>query len=172
VGDTEVGLRFLAYGGERTILTFGLNVTLPTGSRGPGLGEGFIALEPLALVWHDFGCGNVFQGEFGLQTPLGGAVTPGGGLEAGTVLHYSLYLGHTFGATKDFSCFRWLTPSLELNGLTSLDGSAAGRTEIDVTPGLRWVVNSKNYAAVGFSFPVTGARDYDSQLILDWNHDF
>lgn len=165
VGDTEFGFRFVAFDGETSILTFGLNIATPTGDDKRGLGEGHTSLEPVALLWHDLGCGNAFQGELALESPVG---VP----EAETVFRYNFALSHTLRSTEHLCFFHWLTPFLELDSRTHLNGDSSGRTHVDITPGLRWAINEGCHAAVGFSVPITGAREYDNQFIASWCHHF
>jgi hypothetical protein len=158
VGDTEFGLRFVAFNGETSILTFGLNVSTPTGNDRVGLGAGYTVLEPVALWWYDLGHGNALQSELAIETPLGGSETQ-------SEFRYNVGVSHTIRATEGLRFFHWLTPLVEVNGLTTLNGDACGQTTVDLTPGLRWTVSDGIHAAVGWSFPITGTRDYDSQLI-------
>jgi hypothetical protein len=165
IGDIEVGIRFVAFNGETTILTFGLNVCTPTGDAGHGLGEGATSLEPVALLWQDLGGGNVFQGELAFASPVG---VP----EGETVFRYNFAFTHTLRSTRDLIFFRWLTPLAELNGRTHLHGGVSGCTIVDITPGLRWEINAKSHAAVGFSFPVTRTREFDNQILATWCYHF
>jgi hypothetical protein len=165
VGDSEFGMRFVAFNGETSILTFGLNVLTPTGDSDRELGEGHTALEPVALLWHDLGGGNAFQGELAVESPMGVA-------ESEAEFRYNFALSHTLRSTEHLCFFHWLTPFVELNGQTMLNGDSSGRTVVNLTPGLRWAVNEENHAALGFSVPLSGVREYDSQLILSWCHHF
>jgi hypothetical protein len=63
IGDLEAGFRFVAFDGEYDIVTFGLNVSTPTGDSDRNLGAGHTNLEPVFLWWHDIGCGWVLQSE-------------------------------------------------------------------------------------------------------------
>lgn len=165
LGDMELGVQFMAFNGRRDLLFFALNMTAPTGNADRDLGSGHTTLEPTALWLHDFGRGTYFQSRFGWEVPL--AVEDVGGR-----FRYDLGLYHTLACTQEWRAFRFLTPLIEANGITTLNGVDSGQTVLDLTTGLRWQVRKMDEAGVGWSFPVTGARDSDWQLILSYRRHF
>jgi hypothetical protein len=164
-GDLEIGARFVAFNAEYSILTFGLNISAPTGNSGEGLGEGFTSVGPVALLWHDLGGGNVLQSECAVESPVGVH-------EGESLFRYNFAFSHTLRSTEHLRFFHWLTPLIELNGLTSLNGDSSGCTEIDLTPGVRWAITNEDHAGIAFSFPISGTRDFDNQFIVSFIHHF
>jgi len=164
-GDLEAGFRFVAFDGEYTIVTFGLNVATPTGDSDRDLGSGHTSLEPVMLMWHDLGCGWVFQGELAFEIPVSVR-------DPENEFHYNFALSRTLLGTCDWCYFQYLTPLIELNGVTEVNGPTYGETVINVTPGVRWAVNETDHAGFGFSFPVTNEEKFESKFILSYIHHF
>jgi hypothetical protein len=165
VGDMELGIQFLAFSGERDLLFFALNMSVPTGDPDRDLGAGHTVLEPTALWLHDFGGGTYFQSRFGWEVPIS--------IEnVGNDFRYDLGLYHTFVSTADWCAFRYLTPLIEVNGVTALNGTDSSQTVLDLTPGVRWVVRELDEVGVGWSFPVTGTENFDWQLLLSYRLHF
>jgi len=81
-------------------------------------------------------------------------------------------LCHAVLATREWRVFRFLTPIFEVNGVTALGGPEAGRTTVDFTTGVRWIVRHADEVGIGWSFPVTGRRDSDCQLLLSYRMHF
>jgi len=164
-GDLELAVNFLAFNGERMKLKVGLAVTLPTGSESRGLSDGHTILEPTAFWLLDFGHGWVMQGEAALELPLSTD-------NVENLFRYGVGIGKICLATQHWTCFRWLTPVVEFNGLTTLNGPESGRTVIDVTPGLRWIVRERDGVGFGVSFPITGSKEFDWQIIFKYSIHF
>ena len=165
IGDLEVGLQWVAFNGHYNVLSFGLNVATPTGDRARELGSGHTKLEAVTYFWHDFGCGYVYQGEFKLEMPVSVA-------DVENEFVYNMGISKTLLSTADWRMFRWLSPLIELNGVTALNGADSGKTVLNVSPGLRWIVRENDQVGLGFSFPVTGAQQYRSQLVVDYIRHF
>ena len=165
IGDMELGIQFLGFGGERDLLFFALFMGVPTGDPDRDLGAGHTVLEPTALWLHDFGCGYYFQSRFGFEIPVSVE-------EASNEFRYDLGLYHTMVGTADWCAFRYLTPLIELNGVSAVNGIDSGETTIDLTPGVRWIVREMDEAGVGWSFPVTGTENFDWQLLLSYRLHF
>ena len=165
VGDLEVGFRFVAFNAEYTLLTFGLNVVAPTGDDERDLGAGHAALEPVALGLFDLGCGTTLQTEVGFELPVDVD-------EPENEFIYNVALGHTFLGTECNSFFRWVTPFIEFNGTSALNGDDSGHTVIDVTPGVSWQFSRKSEVAVGYSRPITGDRNFDDQFRIAYYRHF
>lgn len=164
-GDLEAGFRFLAFNGEMDLVTFGLNVTVPTGADSRGLSEGHTSVEPVALWWHDVGNATVLQTQLALEVPVGTH-------ESESEFIYNVALMHTLQGTRCWSMFRWLTPLIEVNGRTLVNGEFPGRTVVELTPGVRWAISEKDHAGLGVSFPVSGTREFDSLFIFSFIHHF
>jgi hypothetical protein len=65
-----------------------------------------------------------------------------------------------------------VTPFIELNGSTLLNGANYGRTTVDVTPGVFWTLGERNEFNVGASFPISGTRNFDYQVLMSWIRHF
>lgn len=165
MGDLELGLQFLAFGGERDLLFVALNAALPTGDAERDLGTGHTTLEPTALWLHDFGKGTYFQSRFGWEIPVSTT-------DVGSDFKYDLGLYHTFVGTEHWNKFRYLTPLIEANGITALNEPGHGRTVLDLTTGFRWVVREMDEVGLGWSFPLTKSTNFDNQGILSYRYHF
>lgn len=165
IGDMELGFQFLAFGGQRDLLFFALNMTVPTGDTTRDLGVGHTTLEPTALWLHDFGKGTYFQSRFGWEIPV--SIT-----DVGSEFKYDVGLYHCCLCTEHWPIFRFLTPLIEANGITTLNEPGHGRTVLDLTTGFRWLVRDMDEVGVGWSFPVTGSQNFDRQLILSYRLHF
>ncbi len=165
IGDLEAGFRLVAFDGEYDILTCGLNVGIPTGDPDRDLGEGHTSLEPVFLWWHDIGRGWVLQSEIAWEIPVDVD-------EPENEMHYNFALSRTLLGTCDWPVFHYLTPLVELNGITSLSGDESGATVIDLTPGFRCAVTEEDHAGFGFSFPISHERNFSSQFIFSFIHHF
>lgn len=165
IGDTEVGLQFLAYGGESSLFFTALNFSVPTGDSDRDLGDGHLKVEPRALWLYDFRQGTYFQSVFSWETPVSTTGEP-------SEFHYEMALFHTILATRDWRVFRFFTPIIELNGLTQLTEEGHGRTVLDVTGGVRWVVRGANEIGLGASYPMAGRRDFDELVIMSYRLHF
>lgn len=160
VGDLEFGLRLLAFNGERDGLLFGLDVATPTGDPNRDLG-GDTLLLPSANWVHDFGRGtymfNVATWEMAIDVD-----------QPEDLFLHDLVLLHTFLSTHDVTLFRYLTPCLEINTEAVINGPASGRTVVDATLGLTWLMGDENEVSVGWSFPLSGDRNFDNQLLFNF----
>ena len=164
-GDLEAGLRFVAFNGKYSILSFGLNVEAPIGDEQRGLGEGHATLEPLALLWWDLGCGNTFQSDVRISSPLSVR-------DPQDELIYNFALLHTITESRCWPVFRSFTPLFEVNSHTAVNGPDYGNTVVNLTPGFRWAVTDENHAGFGVSFLITSDRDFDAQYIFSFVHHF
>lgn len=165
IGDLEVGLRFVAFNSRSSLFTVGLNVLTPTGNQKLGLGEGHTALEPVILNLFDFGQGTVIQTEFGIEVPVDKN-------DPGAQFIYNVAIGQTFLRTANARFFQYLTPFVEFNGVTFLNGDQLHQTNFAVTPGLHWEKSDKHHFAFGGSIPVVGPRPYDCQILAQYIRHF
>ncbi len=159
VGDFKFGLRMMAYNGERDGLLFGLDVVTPTGDPDRELG-GDTLLLPSANWVHDFGCGTYMFNVVTWEMPIDVD-------QPEDLFLYDLVVLHSFLNTADFAMFRYLTSSLELNTEVVINGPSAGDTVVDATLGLTWLVGDENELSVGWSFPLSGDRNFDTQLVFN-----
>ncbi len=160
VGDLEFGLRLMAFNGERDGLLFGLNVTAPTGDPDRDLG-GDTLLLPSANWVHDFGCGTYMFNVVTWETPVGVD-------QPEDLFLYDFVLLHTFLGTHDARLFRYLTPSLEINTAAVINGPASGRTVVDATVGLTFVVGDESEVSLGWGVPLSGSRNFDHQFLFNF----
>ena len=98
--------------------------------------------------------------------------SPLGIRQGGSEFRYNFALTHTYPGTGSWKYFQWLTPTVELNGRTDLDGETSGRTVLNLMPGIIWMQGEKDQFGIGFAFPVTGARNFDSQILVSYIHSF
>jgi hypothetical protein len=164
-GDMELGLQFLAFGGKRDLLFVALNMSVPTGDPDRDLGSGHSVLEPTALWLHDFGGGTYIQSRFGWELPISTK-------DIGNDFRYDIGLFHTYVCTEDWHALRYLTPIIEVNGVTALNGGDSSQTVVDFTSGVRWIVRELDEVGIGWSFPVTGTENFDWQLWLSYRLHF
>jgi hypothetical protein len=165
LGDMSAGIRFLAFDGKNSILAFGANLDAPTGASDHHLGTGYTSIEPAMFWWQDLGNANVLQTELTIDFPVGTH-------DGASRFHYNFCLTHTFPGTGFWKYFQWLTPTIELNGQTDLDGASSDRTVLNLLPGLIWMSGEKDQVSVSVSFPITAARDFDSQFLISYIHSF
>jgi hypothetical protein len=172
-GDLGINLRFIAYNGPHMMLTMGLGIDTPTGDSRRGLGEGHTTLVPGLLNLIDFGRGWVLQSQAAVEIPV--AVRE----DVENTFSYNFALGKTLLWTvqphEHGSHARGIhdvTPFVELNGATILNGAVYGRTTIDITPGIFMVLGERNEFNFGASFPISGARNFDYQILMSWIRHF
>ncbi len=165
VGDLEIGFRFVTYNSRNALVTLGLNVVTPTGDDSRDLGSGHAAIEPVLLALYDFGGGTVMQSEFAWEIPLDVD-------EPENEFIFNIGLGHTLLSTSNWCYFRNVTPLIELNGVTSLNGDASGETVLDITPGVTWNFGRSSELGVSYSEPLTGDRAFDRQFRIGYFRHF
>jgi len=165
IGDLEFGVRFMAFNGQHDGVFFGLNVSAPTGDPNRDLGEGNAILEPTALWAHDFGCGTYMQSVIAWEMPVDVD-------DPSNDFRYDIALFHTFIETEHAEAFRYFTPILEVNGVTTMNGPESGRTVVDLTTGVRWLVRDEDEVGIGWSFPITGDRNFDDLLVISYFRHF
>lgn len=140
------------------VLSVGMDVAAPTGSPSRQLGEGFASLAPQALFyWRVNEVGSALRGQFGLEVPTVSGEPTG--------FFYNLAFSQIFLGTQDWRRFNTVVGVLELNGL----GGESDR--VYVTPGVRWYLTQFDLIGVAGSFPITGARDFDSQILVSYIHE-
>jgi hypothetical protein len=142
-----------------------LNFGVPAGSPARGLGEGHLSVEPTFFYLYDFREGTYIQSRFGWETPVSTTDVP-------SEFSYDVGLFHTFLATREWRAFRFFTPIIELNGLTQLTEDGHGRTTVDLTGGVRWVVRGADEIGIGGSTPLTGTRDIDGEFRVSYRVHF
>lgn len=193
VGDLEVGLRYVFFGRETgpdgqigatspfvratvekdrattyrgygigasnpLIMTLGFDVTTPTGNADRGLGEGHATLEPVLLS-------RLLLDEEGKLSLFGEArlALPTAANESNAFI-YNVAASYRIDATENGYWFRYLSPLIELNGVTAADGESV----VNLTPGLRWVLAEFGVVGVGYSFPVSPEEEFDSRFFLSY----
>jgi hypothetical protein len=161
IGDLEAGFQYLAFDGERTIVSFGLNASLPTGDEDKGLGAGNVLLAPRGLLWHDFCNGTHLHAEAAFDVPVDVD-------QPENALVYNVALSHTIAASRCWDYMRHLTPLVEANCETMLNGPESGTTVVNLTPGVRWIVGKHHQAGFGYSFPVTGSQQFEGQWLFSF----
>ncbi len=160
IGDLEFGLRMMAFNGERDGILFGLDVVTPTGDPDRDLG-GDTLLLPSANWVHDFGSGTYMFNVAAWEMPIDVD-------QPEDLFLYNFVLLHTFLGTEDAAFFRYLTPSFEINTEVIINGPAAGHGVVDATVGLTWLLADENEVSVGWSSPLSGDRNFDSQFLFNF----
>jgi len=87
-------------------------------------------------------------------------------------LIYNIALEHSLLSTANVPFFSYITPLVELNGITVLNGPESDRTVLNVTPGVRWAISEEGHAGVGVSLPISGSRDFDSRFVFSYIRHF
>jgi len=107
IGDVEIEAKqVLAFSHKSlSILSGGLGLVVPTGSRRKGTGSGTLRVSPFAAFGKGFGRGRTFfQARVGAELPTDSA-------KADRQLQYAAALSHAFGMSR-----RAFVPALELTG--------------------------------------------------------
>lgn len=163
-GDLEAGVRYVFFGAENeapTKMAFGLNVLTPTGDSDRELGEGLSILEPQFLYFRRVAEQAFFQSQFSVGVPLTRH-------DESTEFGWNLGLGYVFVDYAYSDYLKFPTAVIEFNGQSLLGGADAGRSALDITPGLRWSVGSRAYAGIALSVPVMRDREFETQFILSF----
>jgi hypothetical protein len=132
----------------------GLELSLPTGSETRGLGSGEVIWEPFARAgwdWHQV----VIQGSLIFEFPQKTA-------NINTLFVYNLAVGRYFLPDPRLQ----ITPIVEFNNETAMDGSSRGDTKSTILPEFRvkWLQWSTGF---GVQVRLTELRDFDYRLVLD-----
>jgi hypothetical protein len=161
--EGETGGARAAYGGTGTqapplVFSIGMDVGTPTGNANRQLGEGFTSLAPQALAyWRVNEVGTAVRGQFGLEIPTVSAEP--------TEFFYNVALSQIFLGTQAWRRLNTLVGILEFNGF------AGAGDRVYVTPGMRWYLTQFDLIGVAGSFPMTTARDFDSQVLVSYIHE-
>lgn len=159
-GDLEFGFQLVALNTRNVIVSGALMVETPTGDPDRDLGAGHARLVPFARSLIDFSRGWVLQSELGLEVPIRQG-------EVDNEFLFNFALGKTLLPTANWTLFNTVTPFVELNGTTILNGHENHDTVIEVTPGLFLGFGHCRHIAVGASLPVSGHThftDYQIQV--------
>lgn len=163
VGDIEVALRRTLYASAERghIFAAGGAVTLPSGSRDRGLGNGFTIVEPFAMWGQTLGANGALQVHAGLEIPSDHERGRNEGFVR-TAVGYTLAGDHGFGRT-------W-TPMAEL-----LVAAPAGEpVEWDVVPQVQVSLSKLQHVMldVGVRIPLNQRQEREPQLLTyflwDW----
>lgn len=165
LGDIDFAFQYLAYGGRRSLLFTLLKVNTPTGDFQRDLGAGHTTLEPTMLWLYDFLDGTYFQSRWGWEMPVSTT-------DVGSKFHYDMGFYHTILATRNWRIGRFFTPIIETNGLTRMNEAGYGRTVVDLTAGFRFLLRGSDEVGFGYSFPVSGAREFNDQFRFSYRLHF
>lgn len=173
VGDIEIRpLKYALINDPQLVVTTATGLTLPTGDKARGLGEGKTTLRQFLFV--DKAVGNWF---FGLN--LGASVGLNAGatteVEYGLVTAYSFISGTAANAiapTRPDQHVVW-TPSLELTGVRGLTREARERREASLVFGLNaWLPRSGWQWRVGVAVPASQSREADRTFLFQIGNHF
>ncbi len=161
LGDSVLSLnRVVAFSrANRWLASAGLGLGLPTGSQSRGLGSGDLVWEPFVRGgwdWHQV----VIQGDAVLSLPQKNA-------DVNSAFIYDVAIGRYFKPDPRMQ----ITPMVEFNSETPLNGPTSGETRSVVLPEIRvkwlqWGV------AVGVQVPITGVREFDTRPMFDFFYEF
>jgi len=159
IGDVEIAGKYAFFHdlSSMTIVSFGLEAGLPTGSAAKGLGSGIWKLSPYLAAAK--GIGSTF-----LQTSL----KVGKPLRRGHNAELSFNLAWTIPLTDEK---RGLFPGIELNGIT-VPGEPA--STLFITPQLYIGLVKRGHIAwsTGVQIPVAGDKPFDYRIVsfLLWEY--
>ena len=161
LGDSVLSLnRVVAFSqANRWLTSAGLGLGLPTGSQSRGLGSGDLVWEPFVRGgwdWHQV----VIQGDAVLSLPQKNT-------DVNSVFMYDVAIGRYFKPEPRMQ----ITPMIEFNSETPLNGPTSSVTKSVVLPEIRvqWLHWS---TAVGVQVPITGARDFNTRPMFDFTYEF
>jgi len=161
LGDSSIALnRVVAFSREnRWLASAGLELGLPTGSHSRGLGAGDLVWQPFARAGWDWRQ-VVIQGDAILALPQKNA-------DVKSAIAYDVAIGRYFQPDPRMQ----ITPMVEFNSETPLNGPSRGETKSAVLPEIRvkWLEWG---AAFGVQVPITGARDFDTRPMFDIFYEF
>jgi hypothetical protein len=170
-GDTNAGLKFMAYAGQDLQLTAQLRAYFPTG-RDAELGTHHYTLEPALLGHYNLLDMLQIEGEFRFWAPIGGTDF------AGDMLRYGLGVSYGQRSPSDI----WLMPVVELVGWTVLSGqtyvptgpttyvtqSAAGTTILNAYAGLRFGLGNQFDFYAGYGRGLTSEQWYRDNIRVEF----
>lgn len=175
IGDVRLGPKIVLADGRDWQVTHIMKTWMPTGSPRKGLGTGHTGIEPGFLFRYKWTEDTYLHSEFKVRFPVGGNPN-----HAGTVITYGFAVSSVWHDTDSFA----LIPTLELTGLSFLDGSKtlpsgaivdSDGTTFSVQPGVRLVLGPPGDLGqfeVGLGSGVTLAGDapfqYATNLEVRW----
>jgi hypothetical protein len=109
-------------------------------------------------AFRDLGDRVGFQAHFGHDFLVGGEAGDGARFE----MNYAVALTKTL--TEETPWLGNLTPSLELAGVTALEGGTTGRTNLSLVPGVQWELREHWWVTMALEVPLTGPRPFEEGL--------
>lgn len=168
VGDVALAPRFLLVDTDTFLLSFNLEVELPTGDEDRGLGHGEVALAPSLSGWLDLGKWFTFSFQTGTEH----------GLESGeaelfyhAAITYS-FLGPALAADSGHGHEGHHAPPgltsliAEFTGRTVLDGQESGRSSGELLIGVSYQITDSIEGRIGYQFPLFKPKELDGAFIL------
>lgn len=173
VGDIEIRpLKYAFINEPEFVVATATGITLPTGNKARGLGEGYTAVRQFLFV--DKAVGNWFVG---LNLGVGAGLKSGTAseLEYGVVAAYSFISNvapGTVAPTHPGQRVVW-TPSLELTGIRSFGGEEGGQRQATLIGGLNaWFPRNGWQIRAGMAFPVSQTREADRTILFQIGNHF
>lgn len=158
IGDVEVGVKYVLYDSldHLAIVSRGIDVTAPTGSRDRGLGDGTTILGPFLAAgkaWGDLIGQTSLKFEYPFDTD-----------RASKTFKYNLALSYPIMDTGRLTEGQLL---LELNGKSEWGAENPIGFQLYVTPSFRKSISRSGLwaVAVGVQIPVTGQREVDYRVL-------
>lgn len=178
-GDIGVAPRALLIDRDIFFLSANLGVAIPTGDDDRDLGRGEAALAATITTWLDLGNWTALHGQFGPETGLG---------SGDTEFIYNLALTRSFQGPALFSSGSrpgqtlfgsggdeeheehfeagFTSLILEMTGVTGLSGEEAGRSFIELLPGISYTPVEGIEVRCGIRFPLFKPTRLDTQYLF------
>jgi hypothetical protein len=182
IGDLRVGGKFALLSKADQLATVQVQVYLPSGSAGDGLGTNHTSVEPALLLYNGVTDRFVIESQVGWWHPIGGSVglvLPGGSSSssdhfAGDVIFYGI--GPSFEVYRNRALR--VAPVVELvgwhvvNGFQTGPADAAGTDIVNLKFGGRVVFDAKNSIYAGWGHALTTASWYDDIFRIEYRYSF
>ena len=180
IGDVRVGGKVALLSKPDQIATVQVQVYLPSGSAGDGLGTHHTSVEPALLLYNGLTDRLVIESQIGWWHPIGGSVgLPGGSSSssdhfAGDIIFYGI--GPSFEVYRNRALR--IAPVVELVGWHVLSGfqtppaDAAGTNIVNLKFGGRIAWDSQNSVYAGWGHALTTASWYDDIFRIEYRYSF
>ncbi len=164
MGDIALAIKRALYHSleKKTIFSAAAELKLPTGDKNRGFGKGKPVFEPFALVGQTFPFDLFFQGQAGLEIPLGGEETT---VEA----FLRTALGRSISAPN---WGRTFSPMVEILAARELEKGA--KIYWDIIPQMQITLSRRQHIMMNFGlrFPLNDASSrriqFITYLLWDW----
>jgi hypothetical protein len=188
IGDVRVGGKVALLSKVDQLATVQVQVYLPSGSAGDGLGTNHTSIEPALLLYNSLTDRLVIESQIGWWHPIGGSSSAGtsvpsaGDKFAGDVIFYGI--GPSFEAYRNRALR--IVPVVELVGWHVVNGfqtqppspgvlpayDASGTDIVNLKFGGRVAFDSQNSVYAGWGHALTTASWYDDIFRIEYRFSF